>query len=91
MITSKKNLKWLGLVLAVVVGLFKFEARAKAELRGPYAADTNTLFLFHLDEVAGGSVTTNVGKASGNAYTGSPRLVAGTYGDTLTITIAPAT
>jgi hypothetical protein len=33
----------------------------------PYAADANTLALFHLDE-AGGSVTTNTGSLGGNAY-----------------------
>ncbi len=36
---------------------------------GPYTSDTNTLFLFHFDEAAGGTVTTNVGSKLGNAYT----------------------
>jgi hypothetical protein len=34
----------------------------------PHVPDANTLFLFHLDEAAGGSVTTNVGSLGGNAY-----------------------
>ena len=34
----------------------------------PYIPDTNTLFLFHLDETGGGSVTTNAGLDGGNAY-----------------------
>ena len=34
----------------------------------PQVPDTNTLFLFHLNEAAGGSVTTNVGLYGGNAY-----------------------
>jgi hypothetical protein len=35
----------------------------------PYTADANTLFLFHLDEAAGGSATTNAGLLGGLAYT----------------------
>jgi len=35
----------------------------------PYTVDANTLFLFHLDEPAGGSVTTNIGLLGGSAYT----------------------
>jgi len=35
----------------------------------PYTVDANTLFLFHLDETAGGSTTTNVGLLAGSAYT----------------------
>jgi autotransporter-associated beta strand protein len=35
----------------------------------PYSADANTLVLFHLDEAAGGSQTTNVGTLGKNAYT----------------------
>lgn len=34
----------------------------------PHVPDANTLFLFHLDEAAGGSVTTNLGTAGGNAF-----------------------
>jgi hypothetical protein len=34
----------------------------------PYIADANTLVLFHFDEAAGGSVTTNLGSLGGNAY-----------------------
>jgi autotransporter-associated beta strand protein len=42
---------------------------ASALIVGPYTPDTNTLFLFHFDEAAGGTVTTNVGTKLGNAYT----------------------
>jgi len=41
---------------------------AAASLAGPYAPDADTLFLFHLDEAAGGSVTTNTGSLGGSAY-----------------------
>src|SRR5215471_1391073 len=34
----------------------------------PYTWDANTLFLFHFDEPAGSSVTTNAGSQEGNAY-----------------------
>jgi len=39
---------------------------ASALLVGPYMPDANTLVLLHLDEAAGGSVTTNVGSLGGN-------------------------
>ncbi len=42
---------------------------ARADLRGPYTNDANTLYLLHFDEAAGGSVTTNVGPKGGNFYT----------------------
>jgi len=35
----------------------------------PYTWDANTLFLFHFDEPAGASATTNTGTLEGNAYT----------------------
>ena len=35
---------------------------------GPYTPDANTLVLLHLDEAAGGSVTTNIGRLGGNFY-----------------------
>ncbi len=35
----------------------------------PYAADANTLHLYHFNEAAGGSVTVNSGSVAGNAYT----------------------
>jgi hypothetical protein len=34
----------------------------------PYTPDASTLFLFHLDELTGGSIVTNVGSLGGNAY-----------------------
>ena len=42
---------------------------APAFLVGPYTPDTNTLFLLHFDEPAGGSVTTNIGGKGGSFYT----------------------
>ena len=41
---------------------------ASADLVGPYTADANTLYLFHFDEAAGGTVTTNLGSKAGNSY-----------------------
>jgi len=53
----------------------------------PYAPDASTLFLFHCDEPAGGSVTTNLGTLGGSAYTvnlttasSSPPLVTAVLG-----------
>ena len=54
----------LGLVLLALLPRF-----ALAALVGPYTVDTNTLILLHLDEAAGGSVTTNVGLLGGNFIT----------------------
>lgn len=41
---------------------------ALADLVGPYTVDANTLYLFHFDEAAGGTLTTNVGSKGGVAY-----------------------
>ena len=41
---------------------------ATALLVGPYTPDANTVVLLHLDEAAGGSVTTNVGTLGKNFY-----------------------
>jgi len=41
---------------------------ALADMVGPYTPDANTLFLFHFDEAAGGTVTTNNGSKTGNSY-----------------------
>ena len=51
------------LLLATFVPRFAF-----ADLVGPYTPDTNTLYLFHFDEAAGGSVITNLGSKGGLAY-----------------------
>ena len=40
----------------------------QAELAGPYTPDANTLFLFHFDEAAGGTVAANAGTKGGSAY-----------------------
>ena len=39
-----------------------------ATLTGPYTPDASTVILLHLNEAAGGSVTTNVGTLGGNFY-----------------------
>ena len=41
----------------------------RANIVGPYSTDANTLYLFHFDEPAGSSVTTNVGLQGGNCIT----------------------
>ena len=53
----------------------------------PYTSDAHTLFLFHFEEAAGGSVTTNAGIAGGSAYsvnettaTATPPLVTDVLG-----------
>jgi len=51
---------WLALILPQYILL--------AAVVGPYTPDANTLVLLHLDEAAGGSVTTNVGSLGGNLY-----------------------
>jgi autotransporter-associated beta strand protein len=53
----------LCLLAALLAQRFAF-----ADLVGPYTTDTNTLFLFHFDEAAGGTLTTNVGSKGGVAY-----------------------
>ena len=64
--TRKTALRRLALLLAAV---FTPCLLARADLRGPYTNDVNTLFLLHFDEPVGGSVTTNVGLKGGNFYT----------------------
>ncbi|MGA2243950.1 MAG: LamG-like jellyroll fold domain-containing protein [Verrucomicrobiota bacterium] len=54
----------LCLLLAALLPRF-----SPAALVGPYTPDANTLFLLHLNEAAGGSVTTNVGLKGGNFIT----------------------
>ncbi|HEY1790694.1 MAG TPA: LamG domain-containing protein, partial [Verrucomicrobiae bacterium] len=51
-----------------VLAAFPFCRPLLAGVPLPYASDTNTLFLFHLNEAPGGSVTTNGGLDGGNAY-----------------------
>jgi autotransporter-associated beta strand protein len=53
-----------GLLLSLLLPQF-----ASAVIVAPYTPDANTTFLFHFDEAAGGSVTTNLGTVGGNAYT----------------------
>jgi autotransporter-associated beta strand protein len=47
------------LLAALTLTVAIFSQRAQANLAGPYAADTNTVYLFHFDEPAGSSVATN--------------------------------
>ena len=42
---------------------------ARADIYGPYTPDANTVYLFHFDEPAASSVTTNVGIKGGNCIT----------------------
>jgi len=60
-----KNLQ-LGLCLLPAILVPQF---AHGALAGPYTADANTLFLLHMDEPAGGSVTTNAGSLGGKFIT----------------------
>jgi len=55
-------------VLAAAIA-FLAPASARAYIVGPYAPDTNTLFLLHFDEAAGGRVVTNPGMMGGNFLT----------------------
>ncbi len=61
---SRRFASAITLVFALLLGAFP----AFADLVGPYTPDTNTLFLLHFDEAAGGSVTTNLGTKGGNFY-----------------------
>ncbi|HET7624224.1 MAG TPA: LamG-like jellyroll fold domain-containing protein, partial [Verrucomicrobiae bacterium] len=49
--------------------LFLAAQYARADIRGPYTPDANTLFLLHFDEVSGSSAATNSGSKGGNFYT----------------------
>jgi len=51
------------ILLAALVPRF-----ALADMVGPYTPDANTLYLFHFDEAAGGTVTVNSGSKGGNSY-----------------------
>ena len=57
-----------------------------AAIFGPYTADVNTTYLFHLDEAVGASVAANVGSAGYSAisYLGSPYAGDGIAQTTLT-------
>ncbi len=50
-------------LLATLVPRFAF-----ADIPGPYAPDADTLYLFHFDEAAGGTLTANSGSKGGVAY-----------------------
>ena len=56
------------LLSVFVIGLLDSPSFGQTPHLLPHVVDTNTLFLFHLNEAAGGSVTTNVGIDGGNAY-----------------------
>jgi autotransporter-associated beta strand protein len=61
----KKNLSLLTQPL-MIMAVIMSPLLARANLVGPYAADTNTLVLLHLDEPSGNSVTTNLGSLGGS-------------------------
>jgi len=54
--------------LALLVAVVLAPNHLRADLVGPYTPDANTLFLFHFDEAAGGSVITNFGSKGGLSY-----------------------
>jgi alpha-L-rhamnosidase len=62
----RANLISVFLVGALTGPLFNQTLPAQVPL--PLASDTNTLYLFHLDEAPGGSVTANAGLDGGEAY-----------------------
>jgi autotransporter-associated beta strand protein len=61
-------MKTIRVIIAILFAILWSPQLTHADLAGPYAPDTNTLFLFHFDEAAGGTVTTNVGSKARNAY-----------------------
>jgi hypothetical protein len=67
------DLTTLKLLLSSVL-IFVVASPATAALIGPYTADANTTYLYHLDEAAGGSVAVNAGTAATSAvsYDGTP-------------------
>lgn len=60
-------MKILKLIVYLVLAVLA-PRHALADLVGPYTADTNTLFLFHFNEAAGGTSAANVGSKGGVAY-----------------------
>ena len=56
------------LILCLTTLALAWVQTAGADLVGPYTPDANTLFLFHFDEPAGGTTTTNAGSKGRNAY-----------------------
>lgn len=61
------SLKKLG-SLSLSALLLTVASSSRADLVGPYTPDASTLYLFHFDEAASGTLTTNVGSKSGRAY-----------------------
>jgi hypothetical protein len=59
---------------------------AQAALLGPYSADTNTVYLYHLDEAAGASSAANAGSAGYAAISYQGQPFAGVNVDQPTIT-----
>lgn len=53
-------------------------ALSQAVIVGPYTSDANTLYLFHFDEVGGGTFTANAGTIGGNAYSVSEATASAT-------------
>ena len=83
--------RWAAAAAAVVFLLFASPAAQAAV--SPYTADANTIYLYHLNEAAGGSVAANSGSAALNAiaYDGNPSTAAGATDQPLDTTILGAT
>jgi autotransporter-associated beta strand protein len=64
---NKSRSQWL-MAAGVAAGALLAVPQAKADLVGPYTADTNTLFLLHFDEASGGTSTLNYGTKGGSFY-----------------------
>ncbi len=79
-------------VAATVLFLFAACPAAHA-LVSPYTADANTVYLYHLNEAAGGTVATNAGSAGLNAiaFNGNPSTAAGGTDQPVDTTILGAT
>lgn len=79
--TSLQTATLVGLTLAALAS-----ASLRAAIVGPYTADANTTYLFHLDELTGASIAANAGSAGFSAisYLGSPYAGDGIAQTTLT-------
>ncbi len=64
----KSQFQKFRLCLLAIGAVFFSGALVKADLTGPYTPDANTLYLFHFDEAAGGTLATNVGSRGGVSY-----------------------
>ena len=86
---NQKSLQAGALLLAL--GTFA-PSLASAAIVGPYTADANTIYLYHFNEAAGGSIAANAGSAGFNAvsYLGSPYAGDGVAQSALTTVLGAA-